>query len=169
MSHYSEIDMMELYYLPDSSPEGVRHVAECHECAVRWAALEAKIAKAAEAHRDRVDALPESFWQRQRLQIDRTIDAQAGARRNRGRLFSIAAAILVAFIAGALMLQRSIGIPSHDPAPVVQTATGTTAATVGDDSLDVLQASDPWESEQLNSYQDVVEWESWIEESGGTS
>ena len=64
MSHYSEIDMMELYYLPDSSPEAGRHISGCRECSVLWAVVERRVARAAAAHRDEVDAMPESFWHR---------------------------------------------------------------------------------------------------------
>ncbi|HEX8618457.1 MAG TPA: hypothetical protein VF911_12785 [Thermoanaerobaculia bacterium] len=140
--HYSEADLLETYYTqPGESLPVMLHLADCSECAARYERLEAKIRALAACH----DEEPETFWARQRTSILR-------------RVATPRATPAFARFAAAAMLALAIGGTLYWPLrPESQSAAEVLTVT-----------ENPWESEPLQEYQPLVEWESWVNE-GGTS
>jgi predicted anti-sigma-YlaC factor YlaD len=138
--HYSEADLLETYYTqPGESLPVMLHLADCADCAARYERLEAKIRGLAACHHEQ----PAHFWDRQRNAILRKV------RQPR-------AATAFARFATAAMLALAIG--------------GTLYWPLRDEPAaepEVLTVTEsPWESEPLQEYQPLVEWESWVEEGG---
>ena len=146
MKHYSEADLLETYYLqPGDSLPQMMHLADCAECAARYERLERKLRGLAACETEK----PEFFWARQRALIMRNLPSQQSAAASWGRL---AAAAMLALVISATFT-RPIGdhVPQRPP---------VTPVTV---------PQDPWESDTLDEYQPLVEWESWVEDGGGQS
>lgn len=140
--HYSEADLLETYYTqPGESLPVMMHLADCAECAARYERLDLKIRSLADEPHHR----PEQFWVRQRTSIMRRIEV-----RRRVPVFArfAAAAMLVLVIGGTI--SWPVLRPQQPPAETIVT-------------------DDPWESEPLQAYQPLVEWESWVETEGGNS
>ncbi|MFP5246742.1 MAG: hypothetical protein ACLGH0_08610 [Thermoanaerobaculia bacterium] len=138
MKHYSEADLLETYYMrPGESLPVMLHLADCADCAAKYERLERKLrGLAACAHHAEK---PETFWSRQRISVMRRID---GERSTSIRRFAAAAVL-------ALILGGSVAAPLLRDAPAP--APADTA---------VIPA-DPWESDALQEYRPIVEWESW--------
>jgi hypothetical protein len=92
-------------------------------------------------------------------------------RRMPGVPAQLAAAAALLFVVTAFLAGRG----SVDPAPAVSTvltatmASTTTPATVAaqENGLTTNQiTTDPWQSEQLQDFQTVVDWETWVEADG---
>lgn len=161
--HYSEADLLETYYVqPGQSMPVMMHLANCSDCAARYERLERKLREAASCHTNR----PESFWARQRHTIMRSI----GARRER-RVIAVApwralAAALLTFILGGTIVYQKERPPeavAERPAiaaktPPLKPATPTRVAP-----NDELLLHDPWQSDELKQFHDVVAWEKWTE------
>ena len=159
MKHFSEADLLETYYTqPGQSMPVMMHLAECKECAARYARLDRKLREAAACEIDK----PETFWDRQRLSIMRRVATQPMQLTRAGRAFAMAAAAAIAFVLGGIVMYESV--EPAPQAPVVITATQPVPAAVADE---MQIAGDPWQSEELEDFRGVVEWESWIESKNG--
>jgi predicted anti-sigma-YlaC factor YlaD len=140
--HYSEADLLETYYTqPGESLPVMLHLADCPDCAARYERLDLKIRSLADGHHH----TPEQFWVRQRASIMRRI----GVRRRLPVLARFAAAAMLALVIGATISWPLL----QQPKPAAET----------------IVSDDPWESEPLQAYQPLVEWESWVEPEGGQS
>ena len=143
-THFSEADLLETYYMkPGESMPVMMHLAQCDECAARYDRLDRKIRELAVCHSDK----PESFWSHQRSAIMGSI---ARRPRKSALVSAAAAAVLATFIAGATMLYKEEPAPKPQPAPA--------PAPV---AVNVSVPADPWESEPLQEFASVVDWESW--------
>ncbi len=149
--HFSEADLLETYYTqPGESMPVMMHLANCADCAARYDRLDRKLREAAACHTDK----PESFWAQQRQTIMHCVSASRQKRASRVPL-TAAAAVLALVLGGVMISQREEAPEAPVPTPV---------------AVEEVVPSDPWESEQLQEYEAVVEWESWIANgSEGTS
>lgn len=148
--HYSEADLLETYYTqPGQSMPVMMHLARCAECAARYERLERKLRDLASCETER----PETFWARQRIGVMHRIAHQPSSLRASLR---IAAAAILAFVLGGVVLQRS----SVRETPVVL----NTATAEAPPARDATVPTDPWQSEELKEFGPVVEWESWLAE-----
>lgn len=163
MKHFDELELLDAFYLPDSAPEQMQHVGQCGECAARFAALSRELRQSAAELDAHLDAKPETFWTRQRLAIVRDLDG--GARRAQvaaWRRFAVAASFFA--VLGTALLVHPRPQVTHAPAPVTRTVTAATPRDAA--AVDVVAASDdPWQSDELSAYHDVVQWESWSDDS----
>ncbi len=159
-THYSEADLLETYYMqPGQSAPVMLHLASCPECIARFNRLEQKLREAAACPAER----PETFWSRQRLSIMRRI-AAAPARLRATAAGRVAAAALLVFLSGAAIIYHEMRPVKPSPAP----APTTVAAKAP--SVDEMHAPiNPWQSEELEEFHEVVQWESWVAEKGDGS
>jgi len=155
--HYSEADLLETYYTqPGDSMPVMMHVAECSECAARYQRLDRKLREAAVCNTER----PETFWSRQRIAIMRKIERHAAAARGAVRTGRVAAAALLAFLLGGAVVYKSVEPALTTPPVVITQAHQTEAPATDDDELQVPR--DPWQSDELQDFHGVVQWESWV-------
>jgi hypothetical protein len=143
--HYSEADLLETYYTqPGESLPVMLHLADCAACASRYERLETKIRGLAACDDDK----PAAFWARQRGAIMRKV----GRQRYAPAFARFAAAAMLALLVGGTIAW-----------PISETKTAPQPAV----EAEVLTLSeDPWESESLQEYQPLVEWESWVDDGG---
>ena len=142
--HFSEADLLETYYTqPGESMPVMMHLANCAECATRYDRLDRKLREAAACPTDK----PESFWAQQRQTIMHCVAASRQKSASRVPLTAAAAAVFALVLGGVMFSQRE-EVPRAPVAPPV--------------AVEEAAPSDPWESEQLQEYEAVVEWESWI-------
>jgi hypothetical protein len=154
-THYSEADLLETYYMqPGESMPVMMHLASCKDCEGRYERLERKLREAAACPTER----PETFWSRQRLSIMRRIAAQP-SRWRAGITARIAAAALLAFISGAAVVYHE----TRSVQPVTASDSTSVSAAKTPTVEDMHAGINPWESEELKQYHDVVQWESWVD------
>ncbi len=161
--HFSEADLLETYYLePGQSMPVMMHLASCSECAARYERLERKLREAAKCE---VETRPETFWSRQRLAILRRTSVAQHSRFSIGKTARLAAAASLAFFLGGAVVFKVLE-PALDAPPLVATSTpaGSVAAVVTEEAS---LPSDPWQSDELDEFREVVEWESWIDSKTG--
>ncbi|HSP16473.1 MAG TPA: hypothetical protein VLV78_17140 [Thermoanaerobaculia bacterium] len=157
-THYSEADLLETYYMqPGDSMPVMMHLASCGDCAARYERLERKLREAAACPTER----PETFWSRQRLSIMRRIASQPVRQRLRG-VTGVAAAALLAFLSGAAIVYHETRPAKPAPAPANAVATAKATPTVDEMHAPI----NPWQSEELQRYHEVVQWESWVDTNG---
>jgi anti-sigma factor RsiW len=162
--HFSEADLLETYYTqPGESMPVMMHLADCEECAARYERLERKIRGAATTTCPH-DEKPETFWTRQRFSILRRVEQQKKQRTSLSQTIRIAAAAALAFVLGGVAMYRTIEpatSTTHAVATIADTASTmkTTAAVTA--STDTAVPADPWQSEELDEFQSMVNWESW--------
>ena len=160
MKHYSEADLLETYYTqPGESMPVMMHLASCHDCATRYERLEKKLRAAASCNTDK----PSTFWRRQRLQIMRRVDAQHAHAATAARTLRVAAAAILAFFLGGVVVYETTQ-PAKQPPHVVRAAPATTVAPTAVPS----DAHDAWQSDELKDFHTVVEWEAWVPDSKTT-
>ena len=163
--HYSEADLLETYYTqPGESMPVMMHLASCADCAARYDRLDRKLREAATCSTER----PATFWSRQRLSIMKKIGAQRSGARRGIRTWRLAAAVTLAFLLGGAFTYEMLAPKHQTPAPAAavtaEAATTTEPATV-DPAEEALQPPrDPWESDELQEFRGVVQWESWVAE-----
>ena len=149
MKHYSEADLLETYYTqPGDSMPVMMHLADCAECAARYERLERKIRGLGACEHDK----PETFWARQRMLVMRKIDT-----RQSPRFSHLAAAAALVLVLGGVITWNEVDKSSSRQVvktETTQTASAETVNTVSDD---------PWQSEELQDYQSMVAWESWVD------
>ena len=155
MKHYSEADLLETYYTqPGESMPVMMHLANCPDCAGKYARLERKLREAAVCSTEK----PATFWTRQRLQIMRRVDAHKAQANTTARTLRVAAAAVLAFFLGGAVVYETVKPAQHQPAPVVNVVP-TVAATPAPATIDL---HDAWQSDELKDFHNVVEWESWV-------
>ena len=176
--HFSDTEMIDVYYLPDDFPSAGEHFATCSECAARWVVVRRKLAAGSIADEEFVESRPATFWTRQRMAITRKIASTQKTPATRWWSLPAVAAmvVVVSLIAGSIQIYRiHTPLPSGSTAaPVTATSVVATTEPAREQILQDLQpADDPWSSEELESYHNVVAWETWIEDTdsskGGTS
>ena len=155
-THYTEADLLETYYTqPGESMPVMMHLASCAECASRYEKLERKLRDSAACSTDK----PDSFWARQRLSIMRKLPLVAKPHvRNHGPARIAAAAVLAFLLGGTVVYEvtrREVRMPVTPPAQA-------SATTKNVDDLQLPR--DPWQSEELQDFEPIVEWESWVSE-----
>jgi hypothetical protein len=156
--HYSEADLLETYYMqPGQSMPVMMHLADCAECRAKYERLERKLREAAACNLER----PATFWARQRLSIMRRIDSQRVQGEVVTRTLRVAAAALLAFFLGGAVVYKALE-PALKRQPVVISNHASPAPSTPDE-LQVPR--DPWQSDELQDFRGVVEWESWVSES----
>jgi hypothetical protein len=151
--HFSEADLLETYYTqPGESMPVMMHLAECEDCASRYERLERKIRGTRACH---VDDQPETFWTRQRLTIMRRVAQQKKRTWSTAQTLRIAAVAVFAFVLGGVATYRTI-----EPATTT-TATQTASVATTPATADTSIPADPWESEELDEFHSMVDWETW--------
>jgi anti-sigma factor RsiW len=157
--HFTEADLLETYYTkPGESLPVMMHLADCADCAARYERLETKMRSLRSCHRDEK---PETFWARQRISILRKIDRQRERRATFARVSRVAAAAMLVLVLGGLLTWNRVDEQPAAAPQLVQTA------VVEDVATDAV--TDPWNSEELNDYSSMVNWESWVENNGDQS
>jgi hypothetical protein len=157
--HFSEADLLETYYTqPGESMPVMMHVADCEECASRYERLEKKIRGTASCHIE--NDRPDTFWTRQRLSIMRRVGQQKRQNLTMAQTLRIAAAAILAFVLGGVTTYRTI-----EPAIPTTTATTTIAKSANPvttiKSDDTTMPANPWDSEELDDFHSMVDWETW--------
>ena len=160
MNHYTEVELLQHYYLNESAPEIAAHVAACSECASRYGRLREKLSCSAKDHAAMVDSKPETFWMRQRASIRRGI-SDRGTRRVIAWPRLAGAAILLLLVVGGVYVFNSPRDSRVEIAQPVKAPADPTIATIVEPA-----SSDPWEVDELEPYGPMIEWESWLAEKG---
>ena len=155
--HYSEADLLETYYMqPGESMTVMTHLADCPDCRSKYERLERKLREAAACNVER----PATFWARQRLSIMRRIDLQRTQGQMINRTLRVAAAALLAFFLGGVVVYKAMEPALKRQPVVISNHAAPTPSTT--DELQVPR--DPWQSDELQDFHGVVEWESWMSE-----
>jgi anti-sigma factor RsiW len=154
--HLDDAELLEAWYLEEADGDAADHLASCERCNAQLLEVVALVREGAAE-----DERPESFWQRQRLSIERRIERETVQAPAWRRVANIAAAAMLTLVLGGLLLFRSSAPEPERPALVTQSASVTAAAEA--QVLEYEGSKDPWESEELESFGNVVEWESWVE------
>jgi predicted anti-sigma-YlaC factor YlaD len=164
--HYSEADLLETYYTqPGESMPVMMHLASCPDCAARYERLDRKLREAAVCHTER----PATFWSRQRLSIMRKVEAVRASRAGqRVRPWRVAAAAVLAFLLGGAVVYKTVE-PQLHKAPVVVAQPAVTSAPATGDDEELQNVPDPWESDELQEFHGVVQWESWVAQANSPS
>jgi hypothetical protein len=156
MKHFSEADLLETYYTqPGESMPVMMHLADCSECAARYERLERKLREAAACNTEK----PATFWTRQRLQIMRSIDKQQSHAMSARRTLRVAAAAILSFFLGGAIVYESVK-PVHQPVRIINVAPATAQSAPAPADI-----HDAWQSEELQDFHNVVEWEAWVPDS----
>lgn len=164
MKHLDVADLVELHYLGDESAAAA-HVRACGLCAAGLERIREELRRDVSLHAERLHARPDTFWQRQRLAILRSLSGRRVEPRPTARY--AAAAALVVMLSGALAYKTLIpGSDRSSPSEPATIATATATAAPAETSptpvtVATTSASDPWESDALDEYHDLVNWESW--------
>ncbi len=158
-THYSEADLLETYYTqPGESLPVMMHLADCDECGSRYERIERKVRGLATCERDEK---PDTFWARQRLSIMRRVSQKQARTSSIARISRVAAAAVLALVLGGVVISND-----GDVQPAAHQPTVYTATAVSSDSPVTRQSedlTDPWQSEELQEFGSMVEWESWVE------
>ena len=163
MRHFSEADLLETYYTqPGQSMPVMMHLSSCTDCAARYERLERKLREAAVCNTDK----PATFWQRQRLQIMRRVDAHQAQRASNSRMLRVAAAAILSFFLGGAVVYESVQ-PARQPTPVVNKVVAPAAAATPAASASDIH--DAWQSDELKDFHNVVEWEAWVPDNKTTA
>lgn len=162
--HYSEADLLETYYTqPGESMPVMMHLADCSDCAARYARLEQKLHSIAACDSPR----PETFWQRQRLQVMRRIGQERSKFAGAVRVTRIAAGAAFAFLLGGAVMYKAVE-PALEP-PVLLSSAPVARATrpaVPVTGPAAKPDHDAWQSDELKDFHSVVGWETWVDSSG---
>lgn len=154
MKHYSEADLLETYYTqPGESMPVMMHLADCTDCAARYARLERKVRGLAACENEK----PETFWARQRISIMRRVDSEGRRTSTFARSARLAAAAALVLVLGGVITLTNEVPETQAPAAAQPTVTASVENT--SDSV----TTDPWQSEELKDLQPVVAWESWVD------
>jgi anti-sigma factor RsiW len=160
IKHYSEAELLETYYLqPGESMPAMMHLASCPDCAAKYERLERKLREAAVCSTEK----PDTFWSRQRLSIMRRLPSNAAKQPL--ATWRIAAATILAFALGGAVVYKSVE-PKLNPQPVVVAAAPATVEPADDDET---LTAEPWESDELDDFRPVVQWESWVAETNASN
>ncbi|PYQ48573.1 MAG: hypothetical protein DMF59_15615 [Acidobacteria bacterium] len=159
MKHFSEADLLETYYMqPSEASPIIEHVNGCNACQDRYRRLAQKLRDMAACPAEK----PATFWTRQRLMIMRTVDNARVRSQRTIRTTRVAAAALLAFLLGGVVVYKSVEPALKAPATVV-VAQQTASPAAPNDDLQIPR--DPWQSDELKDFGSVVQWESWVDSS----
>jgi hypothetical protein len=148
--HYTEADLLETYYTqPGESMPVMMHLASCSECAARYDRLDRKIREAAACHTNQ----DEGFWATQRARVMSRIHGSSARGRFAAPLRVAAAALLAVVIGGLVLYEPAEEAPAVAPVQQVQQVEQTEERI----------PTDPWQSEELEEFGSVVQWETWVE------
>lgn len=154
--HFSEAELLETYYMqPGESMPVMMHLAACADCAERYKRLERKLREAAAC-----PTKPATFWAFQRGSIMRRVEAKRRETAQSPRTWRVAAAAMLAFFLGGAVVYQTVRPENRTPAVVVETAALTAPTATAAPELTV----DPWQSDELQDFHAVVQWESWDSE-----
>jgi hypothetical protein len=160
IKHYSEAELLETYYLqPGESMPAMMHLASCPDCAAKYERLERKLREAAVCSTEK----PDTFWSRQRLSIMRRLPSNAS--KSPLATWRIAAATILAFVLGGAVVYKSVE-PKLTPAPAVIAQQQAPVEPIDDDET---LTAEPWESDELDDFRPVVQWESWVAETNASN
>lgn len=167
MSHYSEVELLERYYIPSSEKdEAGSHLASCEPCAERFERLSGKLSDSACTSVASIDEKPDTFWIRQRMGIERKIAEKSARGRTSGktaRMAAIAATLTVLFGGGLMYRAQMARWNAPLPAAVMTSPAPEAAAPATPDLLAAISnPDDVWESEELKPFGEAVQWESWM-------
>ncbi|MBI2215237.1 MAG: hypothetical protein HYU52_16430 [Acidobacteria bacterium] len=163
--HYGTGELLTHAYMSSEDAELSRHVAECDACGRRLAAVRSELER--HAANEMSPEKSETFWKRQELAVMRAIETRN--RRALGIPTQIAAAaavvfVVTAFLAGRGSVSSAPDMTTSPTATVASVETNATAVATQENGLTTRQiTTDPWQSEQLEDFQNVVDWESWVE------
>lgn len=164
--HYGNDELLEHAFIPDANAELALHLASCESCAQRFATLRGGIDRHAGA--SETPDRPETFWKRQELGVMRAIDRRQRRMPGAGARVAAAAAVVfvvVAFWAGRGSVSNTTPLTaSVVTATVASTSMQSTSASQDNGLTTTQLATDPWESEQLQDFQSVVAWETWVDD-----
>ena len=163
--HYETEELLAHAWVPDGDAELALHLAACASCRERFEALRYGIERHADS--GATPELPETFWKRQEIAVMRAVERRQRPLAGMGT--RIAAAAAVVFVGLAFWAGRgSVSTSTVSPAVVTSTIASvapSTASGAAENGLAASQiATDPWQSEQLEDFQTVVAWESWVSE-----
>lgn len=163
--HLNDAELVALALLPDDDAEARIHLAGCQSCTSRMDKVAAEVAKHREDHEASIESRDATFWKRQELAIMRNV-AKTGSPAAARRSFVAAAIIAVAiggFWFGRTTVQEST--PGHSSPAAIASATSSTTPRTPDVVVPAAAVStDPWDTETLEEFQPVVDWESWVED-----
>jgi anti-sigma factor RsiW len=156
MKHFDELELLDAYYDPSAAEEQLRHLETCAACRTRFERVTEALRLSAARLDAQVASRPESFWDRQRRGIERSIEEAPRVQLGSGRKFAVAAS-LVALLSGGLAY-RSFVEHRAEPA-VAPSGVAPVAEAPVVEAVEV--SSDPWSSEELSGFHEVVQWEEW--------
>ena len=174
MNHLDHDRLLEAIYLPEESRPTLDHLAACELCAHRLAVLRETLEDDVARLGDRISGRPESFWSRQSIAVARKIESQSSRQRSLHLpAYALAATIALALLASGMLYRIAVDEPEPVPQTrIVQTESPVTETPILEPRL-FEDEVDPWASDELEDFRQVVSWESWIDESelelGGTS
>lgn len=154
-SHPNDIELMEAFWLDE--PTYDEHLESCEECSARSAALRLSAAGDAERVSRRAASKSEAFWERQREEINARLlsGSRPGTRAAFFRGFAIALVLVMSVATGALLLRPTDAIDASDTA----TTNPPAEASLFEEDLQVY---DPWASEDIQAFHQVIDWEDWL-------
>jgi len=166
MRHYSEVELLERYYIPSPEKDEVAsHLASCESCSQRFERLSGKLRDSACTSTESIDRKPDTFWIRQRMAIGRKIHeqrARATAPPMRARTAALAA-VLSILLGGGILYRAEIARWNEPvPAAIVNNPAPSPTAAPTDVLAAISNPDDVWESEELKLFGEVVQWESWM-------
>lgn len=166
-THYTSGELLIHAYLPEDAAM-TAHLAACDSCARRFAELRAGLHEHASA--SDAPELPETFWKRQELAVMRAVETRSRRMPGIGTQLAAAAALVLvvtSFIIGRGSVTNVTGTPVATVTSTVAANTTSPAATGQENGLTSGQiTTDPWQSDQLQDFQSVVDWENWVEDDG---
>jgi predicted anti-sigma-YlaC factor YlaD len=160
--HFTEADLLETYYTqPGESMPVMMHLAECSECAARYERLERKLRSLSSCEVEK----PQTFWTRQRMLVMRGIEARKQQAAPAVRPWRVAAAAVLAFLLGGMVVYETVEPELKQPQAVVVQRTATTVAKAAPAAAadDTTAAHDAWQTDELREFHGMVQWESWID------
>ena len=167
--HYTEVDLLETYYA-DAESAGVvgLHVSGCQRCTMTLARLKIKMMTPSPGSCS-AGAKPEPFWERQRSSIMNRIGTRSRRTIPIHRFSRIAAAAALSFLLGGAVVYET-ALPSAPARTLAQSAgPAVTASNAFENRAgDELAAiPDPWQSDELSDFHNVVSWQSWVADNDG--
>ncbi len=153
--HWDDASLLEAHYLETTGhAELAEHLSDCGDCRMRLSEV-VSIAREVGTEAE----LPDTFWTRQRMIVEKRVAAADAAARPLLRMMHVAVAAMLALVLGGFLFYRST---SQLPQPLAVTHSATTRV-VTPATEELMIPHDPWESEQLKDFSSVVEWESLVD------
>lgn len=120
--HLTLEDFLRLCVLPQEDDAVRRHLGECADCLVRFEQVQRGMRQESAAFRQQVQAMPESFWARQRHQIVLRVRSEREAKKPVWRFFDLrvwatAAAALIFSVALVQWTPREQGVALKTDVP----------------------------------------------------